>query len=54
MDECVGSPRFTLVAFDDFRVVRHTLVGKARSTRDRLIPYCALIDPELARRFGSI
>ena len=26
-----------------------TSLGKSRSTRDRLIPYCAFIDPELAR-----
>jgi len=49
MGECAGSPQFTHVAFDDFRVVRDSLAGKARSTRDRLIPYCAFIDPELAR-----
>jgi pyruvate/2-oxoglutarate dehydrogenase complex dihydrolipoamide dehydrogenase (E3) component len=47
--ECAGSPQFTHVAFDDFRVVRDNLSGKVRSTRDRLIPYCAFIDPELAR-----
>ena len=49
MGECAGSPQFTHVAFDDFRVVRDNLAGKSRSTRDRLIPYCAFIDPELAR-----
>ena len=49
MGECAGSPQFTHVAFDDFRVVRDNLAGKARSTRGRLIPYCAFIDPELAR-----
>jgi pyruvate/2-oxoglutarate dehydrogenase complex dihydrolipoamide dehydrogenase (E3) component len=49
MGECAGSPQFTHVAFDDFRVVRDNLAGKLRSTRDRLIPYCAFIDPELAR-----
>ena len=49
LGECAGSPQFTHVAFDDFRVVRDNLAGKARSTRDRLIPYCAFIDPELAR-----
>jgi pyruvate/2-oxoglutarate dehydrogenase complex dihydrolipoamide dehydrogenase (E3) component len=49
MGECAGSPQFTHVALDDFRVVRDNLAGKARSTRDRLIPYCAFIDPELAR-----
>jgi pyruvate/2-oxoglutarate dehydrogenase complex dihydrolipoamide dehydrogenase (E3) component len=30
-------------------VVRDNLAGKVRGTRDRLIPYCAFIDPELAR-----
>jgi pyruvate/2-oxoglutarate dehydrogenase complex dihydrolipoamide dehydrogenase (E3) component len=49
LGECAGSPQFTHVAFDDFRVVRENLAGKARTTRDRLIPYCAFIDPELAR-----
>jgi len=49
MGDCAGSPHFTHVAFDDFRVVRDNLAEKARSTRDRLIPYCAFIDPELAR-----
>ena len=49
MGECAGSPQFTHVAFDDFRVVRDNLAGRERSTRDRLIPYCAFIDPELAR-----
>ena len=49
MGECAGSPQFTHVAFDDFRVVRDNLAGKSRSTRDRLIPYCAFTDPELAR-----
>jgi pyruvate/2-oxoglutarate dehydrogenase complex dihydrolipoamide dehydrogenase (E3) component len=49
MGECAGSPQFTHVAFDDFRVVRDNLAGTARSTRGRLIPYCAFIDPEMAR-----
>ena len=49
MGECAGSPQFTHVAFDDFRVVRDNLAGHARATRDRLIPYCMFIDPELAR-----
>ena len=29
--ECAGSPHFTHVAFDDFRVVRDNLAGKPRS-----------------------
>jgi pyruvate/2-oxoglutarate dehydrogenase complex dihydrolipoamide dehydrogenase (E3) component len=49
MGDCAGSPQFTHVALDDFRVVRDNLAGRARTTRDRLIPYCAFIDPELAR-----
>jgi pyruvate/2-oxoglutarate dehydrogenase complex dihydrolipoamide dehydrogenase (E3) component len=49
MGECAGSPQFTHVAFDDFRVVRDNLAGKARSTRGRLVPYCAFTDPELGR-----
>jgi pyruvate/2-oxoglutarate dehydrogenase complex dihydrolipoamide dehydrogenase (E3) component len=48
MGECAGSPKFTHVAFDDFRVVRDNLAGKPRSTRDRLVPYCVFTDPELA------
>lgn len=49
MGECAGSPQFTHVALDDFRVVRDNLAGKRRSTQDRLVPYCAFIDPQLAR-----
>jgi pyruvate/2-oxoglutarate dehydrogenase complex dihydrolipoamide dehydrogenase (E3) component len=49
LGDCAGSPQFTHVAFDDFRVVRDNLAGRPRSTRDRLIPYCAFIDPALAR-----
>ena len=49
MGECAGTPQFTHAAFDDFRVVRDNLVGGKRTTRDRLIPYCVFIDPELGR-----
>lgn len=49
MGECAGSPQFTHVAFDDFRVVRDDLAGKPRSTRNRLVPFCIFIDPELSR-----
>ena len=49
LGDCAGSPQFTHVAFDDFRVVRDNLAGATRSTRNRLIPYCAFIDPPLAR-----
>jgi pyruvate/2-oxoglutarate dehydrogenase complex dihydrolipoamide dehydrogenase (E3) component len=49
MGECAGSPHFTHVAFDDFRVVRDNLNGGNRTTRDRLVPYCIFTDPQLAR-----
>ncbi|MEA2982582.1 MAG: hypothetical protein QOF09_4405 [Alphaproteobacteria bacterium] len=49
MGECAGSPQFTHVAYDDFRVVRDNLTGGLRTTRDRLIPYCMFTDPELGR-----
>jgi len=47
--ECAGSPQFTHISEDDFRVIRDNLAGKARSTRDRLVPYCMFTDPPLAR-----
>jgi pyruvate/2-oxoglutarate dehydrogenase complex dihydrolipoamide dehydrogenase (E3) component len=49
MGDCAGSPHFTHVAFDDFRVVRDNLNGGSRTTRDRLMPFCMFTDPELAR-----
>lgn len=49
MGDCAGSPHFTHVAYDDFRIVRDNLNGGSRTTRDRLIPYCIFTDPELAR-----
>ena len=48
LGECAGSPQFTHVSFDDYRVVRDNLAGGTRTTRDRLIPYCLFTDPELA------
>lgn len=49
MGDCAGSPQFTHVAYDDFRVVRDNLNGGSRTTRDRLVPFCMFTDPELAR-----
>jgi pyruvate/2-oxoglutarate dehydrogenase complex dihydrolipoamide dehydrogenase (E3) component len=48
MGECAGSPQFTHVAFDDFRVVHDNLTGGSRTTAGRLVPYCMYTDPELA------
>jgi len=47
--ECAGSPQFTHVSEDDFRVIRDNLAGGNRTTRDRLIPFCLFTDPPLAR-----
>jgi pyruvate/2-oxoglutarate dehydrogenase complex dihydrolipoamide dehydrogenase (E3) component len=47
--ECAGSPQFTHVSYDDFRVIRDNLAGGNRTTRGRLIPYCMFTDPPLAR-----
>ena len=47
--ECAGSPAFTHVAFDDFRVVRDRLAGGSRTTMGRLVPYCMFTDPPLGR-----
>jgi pyruvate/2-oxoglutarate dehydrogenase complex dihydrolipoamide dehydrogenase (E3) component len=46
--ECAGSPQFTHVSFDDFRIVRDNMAGGKRSTGDRLVPHCMFTDPPLA------
>jgi pyruvate/2-oxoglutarate dehydrogenase complex dihydrolipoamide dehydrogenase (E3) component len=47
--ECAGSPQFTHVSEDDFRIIRDNLAGGDRTTRNRLVPYCMFTDPPLAR-----
>jgi pyruvate/2-oxoglutarate dehydrogenase complex dihydrolipoamide dehydrogenase (E3) component len=49
MGECAGSPQFTHVSTDDFRIVRDNLTGGNRTTQGRLVPFCIFTDPELAR-----
>jgi len=46
--ECAGSPHFTHVSVDDFRIVRDNMAGGRRSTADRLVPHCLFTDPPLA------
>jgi pyruvate/2-oxoglutarate dehydrogenase complex dihydrolipoamide dehydrogenase (E3) component len=48
LGECAGSPQFTHVSVDDFRIVSENQAGANRSTRDRLVPYCVFTDPPLA------
>ena len=47
--ECAGSPQFTHVSEDDFRIIRDNLAGGNRDTRGRLVPFCLFTDPPLAR-----
>jgi pyruvate/2-oxoglutarate dehydrogenase complex dihydrolipoamide dehydrogenase (E3) component len=49
MGDCAGSPAFTHMAFDDFRIIRDNLNGRRRSTTGRQVPFCLFIEPELAR-----
>ncbi len=49
MGECAGSPQFTHISLDDYRVIRDNLSGGHRTTEGRLVPYCMFIDPPLAR-----
>jgi pyruvate/2-oxoglutarate dehydrogenase complex dihydrolipoamide dehydrogenase (E3) component len=48
LGDCAGSPLFTHISEDDFRIVRDNLAGGKRSTRDRFVPYCMFTDPPLA------
>lgn len=44
-----GGPQYTHVSLDDYRIVKANLIdGGNRSTRDRPVPSCLFIDPELA------
>jgi len=47
--DCAGSPYFTHIAYDDFRIVRDNLAGGSRVTTGRQVPFCLFTDPELAR-----
>jgi len=52
--EVAGSPQFTHIGIDDFRVVHSNLThanltGGNRVTTGRQVPYCLFTDPELAR-----
>jgi pyruvate/2-oxoglutarate dehydrogenase complex dihydrolipoamide dehydrogenase (E3) component len=47
--ESAGSPQFTHISFDDFRVIRDNLLGERKTTTGRQVPFCMFTDPELAR-----
>jgi len=47
--EVAGSPQFTHISVDDFRVLHANLTGGNRVTSGRQVPYCVFTDPELDR-----
>ena len=47
--DVAGSPHFTHVSEDDFRVVRDNILGGQRVTTGRQVPFCLFTDPEFAR-----
>jgi pyruvate/2-oxoglutarate dehydrogenase complex dihydrolipoamide dehydrogenase (E3) component len=49
MGDCAGTPHFTHMSYDDFRIVRDNLAGAPRVTTGRQVPSCMFTDPELAR-----
>jgi pyruvate/2-oxoglutarate dehydrogenase complex dihydrolipoamide dehydrogenase (E3) component len=48
--DVAGSPAFTHISYDDYRVLRDHLLGSGKRSRsDRLVPYTMFIDPQLGR-----
>src|SRR2546427_12833187 len=47
--EVAGSPQFTHISVDDFRVVRDNLAGRSHVTTNRQVPFCLFTDQEFAR-----
>jgi pyruvate/2-oxoglutarate dehydrogenase complex dihydrolipoamide dehydrogenase (E3) component len=48
LGDCAGSPFFTHIAYDDFRIMRDNISGGNSTTTDRQVPSCVFTDPELA------
>ena len=54
LGDCAGSPHFTHISFDDFRILRENLYesrpgAPPRTTSGRQVPSCTFTDPELAQ-----
>jgi pyruvate/2-oxoglutarate dehydrogenase complex dihydrolipoamide dehydrogenase (E3) component len=49
LGEAAGSPMFTHVSLDDYRIAKSVILGGDRTTHRRLIPYAVFIEPELGR-----
>ena len=46
--DCAGSPQFTHIAYDDYRVVQRMIKGESATVSGRQVPYTLFTDPELA------
>jgi pyruvate/2-oxoglutarate dehydrogenase complex dihydrolipoamide dehydrogenase (E3) component len=50
LGDVTGSPAFTHMSYDDFRIVRDNLLHQGdRTTKNRQVPYTVFIDPQLGR-----
>ena len=50
MGDVTGGPAFTHLSYDDHRILHANLIRHEKaSTRDRIVPYTAFIDPQLGR-----
>ncbi|MGC5007740.1 dihydrolipoyl dehydrogenase family protein [Streptomyces sp. DT203] len=47
--DVAGSPQFTHVSLDDYRILKDNLAGGSRSTKDRLIPHTTFLSLDFAR-----
>jgi len=48
--EVAGTPPFTHMAYDDFRILRDNMLHNGKRTKEgRLVPYTVFIDPQLGR-----
>jgi pyruvate/2-oxoglutarate dehydrogenase complex dihydrolipoamide dehydrogenase (E3) component len=47
--DCAGSPHFTHISENDFKVVSENIAGGNRVTTGRQVPFCLFTDPEFAR-----
>jgi len=50
LGDIIGGPKFTHIAYDDFRIVKDDLFGEGKRSKDgRLVPYTLFTDPQLGR-----
>ncbi len=47
--DCAGSPHFTHISENDFRIISENILGGNRVTTGRQVPFCLFTDPEFAR-----